>query len=583
MGLRRIVPRVLLGAVVLVVAAGAWLIVRGVLAVGEAMALKTAAAQFEADLDVAASDAAGAASTLDRMSGDAGALAGHALTLASLTSDPVWRAAEAVPFAGEQLAAARVGAAELAHLTVAGRDVLRAAAGVLDAPAAGGLDLEAIRALRPPLDDVVAALDDARTALDGIDRTRLLGPVDQGLDALQAMIERTGPAFEAMRATAAVVPPLLGADEPRLILLMLQNPAELRAGGGITGTFIAIRADDGHLELVDQADGSVFAPASEPLLEIPADASASPDDGVGRFVQNITTTPDFALSARLGAAWWEGRTGQQADAVVALDPLVLKPLLALTGPVMVGERQIWAEQVVDALLRDPYLEQEQDAQTAFFRAVTESVFTAAIAKPAEAPGMAFHLAPMIDAGRLAVWSAHAEEQSVLKETPAAGLAARIAQRDAHALLFDDLTGGKLDAYLAADLGLTTSRCRPDGVATTVVRATLTSAVDPGMILPWTSFPAMGGFDRHDIGLRLTALAPPGSVVEAVQVDGKPVAWSAATVVGRPGAAARVTLTPGQSAVVEFRFAGDPDPSDPVLIHTPLVGDPPIRVEEGSCR
>jgi len=116
-----------------------------------------------------------------------------------------------------------------------------------------------------------------------------------------------------------------------------------------------------------------------------------------------------------------------------------------------------------------------------------------------------------------------------------------------------------------------------------VRATLTSAVDPGMILPWTSFPAMGGFDRHDIGLRLTALAPRGSVVEAVQVDGKPVAWSAATVVGRPGAAARVTLTPGQRALIEFRFAGDPDPSDPALIHTPLVGDPPIRVEEGSCR
>lgn len=580
---RRAVRRSLIGAAVLVAAAGAWLVVRGALAVGETVALKAAAEEFEATLDVADADAASAASFLDRMSGDAGALAGHALTLASLTSDPVWRAAEVLPFAGAQLRAARLGAAELARLTTAGHEVLVASSAVLRPSRSDGLDVDAIRALTPPLDDLVAALGEARTTLDRIDRGELLSPVAKGIDTLDAMIDRTGPALEAMRATARVVPPLLGADEPRLILLMLQNPAELRAAGGITGTFVAIRAEDGVMTLAGQADSSVFPPTEAPDITIPADASTRTDDGVGRFVQNIAATPDFPLSAEIAAAWWRGHTGEDADAVVALDPLVLKPLLALTGPVTVDGEQIWAEQVVDTLLRRPYLEREQDAQTAFFRVVTETVFTAALATPAEAPGMAFHLAPLLDAGRLAVWSAHPAEQAVLADTAAAGLAARMEQRRAHALLFDDLTGGKLDAYLAASMTLETTSCRPDGRETTVVSAELSSAVQTGMTLPWTSFPAFGGFDREDIGLRLTALALPGAVVEAVTIDGEPVPWTAATVVGRPGAATRVVLPPGGTATVAFRFVADPGPENPDLVHTPLVGDPPIHVLEGVCR
>jgi hypothetical protein len=572
---------VLVGVSALVVAAGVWLVVRGALAVGEATALRAAAERFEVTLDGATSDAASAASFLDRVSGDAGALAGHASALASLTSDPVWRLAELVPLAGDQLRAARVGAGELARLTTAGRDVLEASGGVLAPTKTEGIDVDAIRALVGPLDAAVDALAEARATLGGLDRSGLLPPVVVALDTLDAAIERTGPALEAMRTTARIVPPVLGADEPRLVLLMLQNPAELRAAGGITGTFVAIRAEGGSMRLVAQADSTDFPPAAEPVLPIPADASLRPDDGIGRFVQNITATPDFPLSARLAAAWWRTHSGEEADAVIALDPLVLRPLLALTGPVTVEGEQIWSEQVVDTLLRRPYLEREQDAQSSFFRVVTEAVFTAALAQPAQAPGMAFHLGPLIEQGRLAVWSAHPDEQAEIAQTAAAGMAARMQQREAHALLLDDLTGGKLDAYLDASFVLETAQCRPDGRATIVLRAVLTSGVEEGMALPWPSFPAFGGFDREDIGLRLTALGLPGAVFEGVRAGGAATPWSAGDVAGRPAAAARVVVPPGETVEVEFRLSGDPG-EDPALLHTPLVGDAPVTIAEGAC-
>jgi hypothetical protein len=568
------------GLAALIVLCVVWLGVRGALAVGEVLALRAAVERFETTLDAAAADAASAPAFADRLSDDTDALAEHAQTLASLTSDPVWRLAELAPLVGDELHATRVGAGELARLTTAGRDVLAASTGVLTPPASAGIDVDAVRALVPPLDAAVAALDRARTTLGEIDRAGLVGPVAAGLGALDAAIDRTSPALEAMHATARVVPSLLGADEPRLVLLMLQNPAELRAAGGITGTFIALRADRGVITLTEWADATAFPPAAAPPVPIPADASARSDDGVGRFVQNITATPDFVLSARLAAAWWRAHSGEDPDAVVAIDPLVLEPLLGVIGPVAAGDEEIAAEQVVDALLRRPYLEREQDAQATYFRLVTEAVFTAALATPREAPGMAFRVAPLIDQGRLSVWSAHEDEQAVIAGTAAAGMAARLEQQDAHALLFDDLTGGKLDAYLDASFELDTSGCRPDGSTSVVIRAALTSHVQPGMVLPWTSFPAFGGFAREDIGLRVTALGLPGAVVEGVRVADADTTWTPTDVVGRPGAATAVTIRPGETVVVEFRLAGDPGAS--VLLHTPLVADAPVSVTEGSC-
>jgi hypothetical protein len=39
---------------------------------------------------------------------------------------------------------------------------------------------------------------------------------------------------------------------------MVQNSAEVRTGGGITGSFILLRADGDRLAVVDQVDSSMF-------------------------------------------------------------------------------------------------------------------------------------------------------------------------------------------------------------------------------------------------------------------------------------------------------------------------------------
>src|SRR5690349_2758599 len=81
---------------VLLVAASAWIGVRAVLLRTELDAAVTHAKDLQAQLE--ASDVAAAESSAEK-------LAVRAQTAAGLTGDPVWRAAELVPFVGPNLTA----------------------------------------------------------------------------------------------------------------------------------------------------------------------------------------------------------------------------------------------------------------------------------------------------------------------------------------------------------------------------------------------------------------------------------------------------------------------------------------------
>ena len=125
---------------------------------------------------------------------------------------------------------------------------------------------------------------------------------------------------------------MLGQDGARSILVMLQNGAELRTGGGLTGAFAELRADDGTLEIVDQASSADFPRLAKPIAELPASVSTLLDDAVGRYVMNISSPADFTVSGGLASDWWALRTGHRPDTIVSVDVPVLAALLAVDRP-----------------------------------------------------------------------------------------------------------------------------------------------------------------------------------------------------------------------------------------------------------
>ena len=567
--------------ILLLLAAVVWVGARGVMAKDElekivplADRLKSAAADHDLD-------------GLQRIAED---FSDHAGRAAELTGDPVWRVAEAAPWVGDDLAAVRVASAQLSAVaTTAVTPLMTIVRDLGGTGAAGaGLDLAAVEAAVSPLHTAATTLSTARSELASIDRSALLPQLADGVGALRTAVGSGADAVAGMADAAAILPGMLGADGPRSILLMLQNNAEVRTGGGITGSFAQLSADDGDISLVAQADSSEFRHRDAAILPVPDSQGVLYGDVVGRFVQNASMTSDFVLTARLASAWWQDRTGTAPDAVVSIDPLVLRSLLEVLGPVTLADgSELSADNVVARLLVDPYRMLDITAQTEYQRQVTSAAFDHLLSGGIDPLAWADGLAGPIEQGRVSVWSAHDDEQKVIAATAVAGPLARhrAAGANAYAVYFNDATGGKMDGFLDTTIGTGVAECREDGRRDVVVTVTLANAAPADIAGSPLSVTGGGvlGTAPGDISTSVTVAAPEGSFLAGVTQDGAAVLSADADDAGFASSVARLTVARGESATVQFRFiAGQPGPVSPTVLHTPLLNAPTFDQPEAAC-
>ncbi len=171
---------------------------------------------------------------------------------------------------------------------------------------------------------------------------------------------------------------MVGADGPRDYLLLFQNNAEIRATGGMPGSWARIHAEDGRIDMVEQGTAGDFPTADEPVVPLTDAEVAVYGEEYGQFFQDPGFAPDFPRAAELWNAHWERRfPGTDLDGVLALDPVGMSYLLTGTGPVKVEGRVLTSENVVEELLSRPYLELDSAAQDAFFEASARAIFEAA--------------------------------------------------------------------------------------------------------------------------------------------------------------------------------------------------------------
>ncbi len=562
-------------------AAAAWVGIRGILAKDELESAQELAGSLqESAVELDFADAEQVAE-----------LADHARRAAELTSDPVWRLAEIVPYAGANLAAVRVVSAEMDRVVTEVLEPLMSAAGFVAASgrtADGAIDIDALSRFEGPISRAAVVLDDSAQRLDDIDRGPMVAPVREGVDQFSDMLSQVRPAVAALDDVASLLPSLLGADGPRTILVALQNNAELRTGGGITGSFVELSAEGGHVAIRAQADSSHFAAEETGILPIPETTAALYGDRVGRFVQNASMTADFELTADLVSEWWLTLTGRSPDVVIAVDPVVLKAVLQVTGPIQASGQELTADDLVSRLLVEPYLSLGSEDQTALFRDAAAAVFTRVMSTDVGLMALATALIEPVEQGRVSMWSAHADEQEVIVRTSLAGPAARQAHagEDAFAVYLNDATSGKMDSFLDAAISWGVAECRTDGHRDIVVSVTLTSTVSPEAAADLPSSMTGGGWygaRAGDIATNVSVSAPTGSYFGGVTRGDAPIATAEASDGGFPVTSARVDLAPGESATMEFRFlSAEPRVVTPVILHTPMLSVPAITETPISC-
>lgn len=556
---RRIIVAVV---VVVILALAAWLAYR-------ALTVKNDLTDARAAL-TAASDGGDVAATF-------GTLADKAESAASVAYDPVWRLAEFVPWAGDNLRGVRLAAEALDVLANdIGMPVLE-----MQTDGEGGILARVLpviqsgaNALRPVTEDLLKVAASSS----------LIGPVRDGVDEIAAVLEPAQPLLD-------ILPALLGADASKNYLLVFQNNAESLPLGGSAASQSLVTADAGDLEITTQASSGSFEEKETVDFEVSEGAAALYGSVLGKRINMSTTQPDWPTAAQMIVAFWNRDIDDtQIDGVISIDPVALSRILVATGPITVGDVTIDSKNAVQILLSDVY--EKWDAYTksgakasdAFFAATASQMFEKVAAGDFDLKDMAWAVNESVDRGSIMAWMADADMQSTIERS---GRIAGILPTDneestAVGVYLRDVSASKIDYYMDSESAATMT-CA-DGTATLTVDTTLhlditQKAADA---LPRYVQSFRNGSSYYSTQVYL--YAPPGMTLSDTAVEGNWVEpFREGNVdLGRVVAPFQMRIAPGETVTVSATFTGDGEFGPLDVWTTPTVRGSAVTVTD-SCR
>ncbi|MGO4251342.1 DUF4012 domain-containing protein [Paenarthrobacter sp. TAF1] len=377
---------------------------------------------------------------------------------------------------------------------------------------------------------------------------------------------------------------MLGADEPRRYLLMMQNNAESRATGGIPGALAVLNLDKGKLSLESQTSAGAMG-TFDPPFPIDPEQQAIFSKRVGKFMQDVNLTPDFPTAARTAQAMWEKNMGERLDGVLSVDPVALSFILEATGPVEITDPKILAiggtlpnkltsENVVRTLLSDAYAAIKEPAlQDVYFAGAANQIFGGVSSGRADPKKLVEALTKAVAERRISAWSYAAAEQDVLSRYPIAGSISGVTVSPAQfGIYFNDGTGAKMDFWMKRSVQLVRD-CTRDGYREVTVRVTSTNTApsDAAESLPaYVTGNGAFGVPAGSVQTNVVAYGPVQSNIDTVVKDGNQIPFAAQHHSQRAVGTSTIRLAPGETTTLDFNFGHIVQHSEPNLVVTPTT-------------
>lgn len=508
-------------------------------------------------------------------------------TARAQTEDPLWATGESLPVVGGNLTAVRT-VAEVVDGLVTGAVAPAAQLSLASlAPSGGRIDTAAIGAASAIVDQAADALGRARTALDGLDRTGLMDQVTSGVDRLDDAVAELEPLIVPAQHALAVLPGVLGAEAPRNYLVLVQNNAESRGTGGNPAALVMLHVENGAISIAQQASSRDFVNGRPvPVTDLDPQTVALYGDKVGRYMMDVTTTPDFTDSARIMAAFWAESFGTPIDGTISIDPVALSYLLAATGPVTLPTGDaLTSDNAVPLLLNEVYFRYDDpDVQDGFFAMAAAGVF-GALTSVSDVKSFAGQIVRAVDEGRILYVPTDPQEAEYIAGSRLAGrLPVDNVERTMVGAYVNDITEGKLDYYLDTSVGVDTDVCTAADAPAFTVSTTLTSLIQPGDVDGLADYISPARFfPKGVISTDLVLYGPVGASFVSATLDGQPVAATPVEHLGRPAVKVNVVSDPASAHTVSAVFTGVEGEYGPVEVwHTPMVRQTPVHVNAPGC-
>jgi hypothetical protein len=454
-------------------------------------------------------------------------------------------------------------------------------------PKDGRIDLAEVERLTPDVRRAADSIDDAARRLSGTRADRLVFPLNDLVGDLQDQVDAASSAATATANAFTLLPDMLGAREPRNYLLIIQNPAELRATGGLPGSFAVLHTDKGRITMGWQGSPIDIAVPATPAVRLPKDTLQQYGPSQAVDPRDLNFSPDFPEAAQIAKAMVERARDVKIDGVVAVDPVALAGLMRGTGPVTVTRGvTLAAGNVVQALLNQTYqVLPTQQQQNDFFETVARKVFDSVMAGQGNQQEAIRGLATAAGEHRVLVWSAHDDEQSVLQGTAVSGsITGGGARHPQVGMYINDSTAGKMDYYLQYRSTAAAVDCRRGDAQDLRATLALTSTMpaDFSRLSDWIV--GSGQYaPKGTIAFNLRVYAPVGGEITGLSVDGRPHSITADKHKGRQVALVPISLAPGQRSTVTADIRTAPGQSgDGVFSFTPGMVPAPNGVRITSA-
>ncbi len=384
---------------------------------------------------------------------------------------PALAPARFIPVVGRQLQSVIALSRGAADVAAAGIQGVTESQEILAGPAPA--TAERVGMIRS-LGELAARIEKRLAAIHLGPRKALLSPLGDARDDLAVEIGTVRNGLRRASEGAVALADFL--EGPRRYLVLAANNAEMRAGSGMFLSAGELETSNGAFRLGELRSVTEFP--------VPPGAVALTGDVADRWGwlkpnedwTSLMVSPRFDVMAPLAAQLWVATGHAPVDGVLALDPVALREMLASTGPVRVGDREINERNVIEELLHGQYLRfsgDERPERREELGRIAEAVFSSLERGGWAAARLGGGLARAARGRHIVLWSAVPSQQT---GWAAAGLDGGL-RSDSVLVSVLNRGGNKLDRFLRVSSAID---CRPVGDdSECMLRMTLRNEVPAG--------------------------------------------------------------------------------------------------------
>lgn len=233
----------------------------------------------------------------------------------------------------------------------------------------GSIDLAQVSALAAPVHDSAVAVSEATAFLAGLDRRLVVGPLSDLLDEALDEARQADDTARRLDQAMAVIPDLLGGEQPRRYLVLFVTPVEARNRWGFPGSFAVLRFDDGTMSFEESgpiSDLDPLGPLDQVALDIPPRLAPYVDYGAEDDWRSVTVPPHFPAVADMAQQVGRQTALGEVDGVVLVGPKAAASVVGLLGGVELPDRglRLTEDNTVRYITVDQYFEFAESGEQA---------------------------------------------------------------------------------------------------------------------------------------------------------------------------------------------------------------------------